>query len=55
MITQVEVSLLLNLANYYNKYIPKYNIVFICFGAEEAGLKGSKYFTNYPLINLKKS
>ena len=48
------VSLLLNLAYYYSKNTPKYNIVFICFGAEEAGLKGSKYFTNYPLINLEK-
>ena len=48
------VSLLLNLAEYYIKNPPKYNIVFICFGAEEAGLKGSKYFTNYPLLDLDK-
>ena len=48
------VSLLLNLASHYRLNTPKYNMVFICFGAEEAGLKGSKYFTNYPLINLEK-
>ena len=48
------VSLLLNLASYYCINKSKYNMVFICFGAEEAGLEGSKYFTNYPLVNLKK-
>ena len=31
------VSLLLNLASHYSKNTPKYNMVFICFGAEEAG------------------
>ena len=48
------VSLLLNLAAYFNKNKPKYKIIFICFGAEEAGLKGSKYFTKYPLLKLGK-
>ena len=48
------VSLLLNLASYFSKKSNKYNIVFICFGAEEAGLKGSKYFTEHPLLDLKK-
>lgn len=28
------------------------NFLFICFSAEEAGLIGSKYFTNHPTINL---
>ena len=48
------VSLLLNLASYYSINPHKYNIIFICFGAEEAGLKGSKYFTEHPLLDLKK-
>ena len=48
------VSLLLNLASYYSKTPNKYNIIFICFGGEEAGLKGSKYFTDHPLLDLKK-
>ena len=48
------VSLLLNLASHYSKTPHKYNIVFICFGAEEAGLKGSKYFTDHPILDLKK-
>tara|TARA_Y100000768_G_scaffold379266_1_gene354743 strand:- start:2209 stop:3447 length:1239 start_codon:yes stop_codon:yes gene_type:complete len=48
------VSLLLNLASYYSINPHKYNIIFICFGGEEAGLKGSKYFTDHPLLDLKK-
>tara|TARA_A200000113_G_scaffold121944_1_gene109643 strand:+ start:12713 stop:13951 length:1239 start_codon:yes stop_codon:yes gene_type:complete len=48
------VSLLLNLASYYSENPHKYNIIFICFGAEEAGLKGSKYFTEHPMLDLKK-
>lgn len=48
------VSLLLNLAKHYSKKTNKYKMVFICFGAEEVGLLGSKYFTDNPLIELKK-
>ena len=48
------VSLLLNLAKYYTTIKCKYNMVFICFGAEETGLKGSKYFIEHPLIDLEK-
>jgi aminopeptidase YwaD len=32
----------------------KYNYVFIAFAGEEAGLVGSKYFTDHPLIRLRK-
>ena len=31
-----------------------YNFLFIAFSAEEAGLIGSKYFTNHPTIDLQK-
>ena len=48
------VSLLLNLAHYYAKHPQPYSIVFICFAGEEAGLIGSKYFTENPLVPLKK-
>ena len=48
------VSLLLNLAHYYAKHPQPYSIVFICFAGEEAGLIGSKYFTENPLVSLKK-
>ncbi|MES2651226.1 MAG: M28 family peptidase [Bacteroidota bacterium] len=46
------VSLLLSLARYYAKNPPSYTVAFICFGAEEAGLIGSKYFTENPLLKL---
>src|SRR5690606_24991792 len=49
------VSMLLELASYYavpeNK--PEYSIVFMAFGAEEAGLIGSKFYVNHPLFPLK--
>ena len=47
------VSLLLNLAHYYATHPQKYTIGFICFAGEEAGLIGSKYFTENPLVPLK--
>ncbi len=47
------ISLLLNLAQYYAKHPQKYSIGFICFAGEEAGLMGSKYFTENPLVPLK--
>ena len=47
------VSLLMNLAHYYATHPQKYSIGFICFSVEEAGLIGSKYFTENPLVPLK--
>ncbi len=47
------VALLLNLAHYYASHPQKYSIGFICFAGEEAGLIGSKYFTENPLVPLK--
>ncbi len=47
------VSLLLNLAHYYASHPQKYSIGFVCFAGEEAGLIGSKYFTENPLVPLK--
>jgi aminopeptidase YwaD len=46
------VSLLLNLAKYYAANPQPYSIGFICFAGEEAGLIGSKYFTEHPMIPL---
>jgi Zn-dependent M28 family amino/carboxypeptidase len=48
------VSLLLNLAKYYAKHPQPYTIGFILFSGEEAGLVGSKYFSENPLVNLNK-
>jgi len=47
------ISLLLNLAHYYAAHPQPYSIGFICFAGEEAGLIGSKYFTEHPLLSLK--
>jgi aminopeptidase YwaD len=49
------VSMLLTLAEYYAKHpLKKKNVLFIAFGGEEAGLIGSKYFVDNPLIDLKR-
>ncbi len=48
------VSLLLNLARYYALHPQPYSIGFILFSGEEAGLVGSKYFAENPLVDLKK-
>lgn len=48
------VSVLLNLAKYYQAHPAKYSVAFIFFSGEEAGLLGSKYFSNNPLFPLSK-
>ncbi|MFI5451607.1 M28 family metallopeptidase [Pedobacter sp. UC225_61] len=48
------VSFLLSLAKYYAANPQKYTIAFICFAGEEAGILGSKHFTENPLIDLQK-
>jgi aminopeptidase YwaD len=49
------VALLLELAAHYARpeNRPGYSVVFLLFGAEEAGLVGSRYFVAHPLIPLK--
>ena len=47
------VSFLLSLAKYYAENPQKYTIAFICFAGEEAGILGSKYFTENPLVPLR--
>lgn len=47
------VSLLLNLAKHYSQHPQPYTIAFICFSGEEAGLIGSKYFTEHPIIPME--
>jgi aminopeptidase YwaD len=50
------ISLLLELAHFYSlpENQPEYSIFFMGFGAEEAGLLGSKYFTEHPYFSLKR-
>lgn len=44
---------MLSLAKYYAAHPQPYSMAFIAFSGEEAGLLGSKYFTENPLIPLK--
>ena len=46
------VAMLLNLAAYFTAHPPRYSIAFIAFTGEEAGLLGSSYFVENPLMNL---
>ncbi len=48
------VATMLDLASYYSANKPCYDIYFIAFAGEEAGLLGSKYFVDHPLIDLRK-
>ena len=46
-------ALLLSLAKYYAAHPAKYSIGFILFAGEEAGLVGSKYYSENPIVPLK--
>lgn len=48
------IAIILDLARHYSKpeNQPGHSIMFIAFGAEEAGLVGSKYYTENPLFPL---
>ncbi|TGD81914.1 M20/M25/M40 family metallo-hydrolase [Hymenobacter wooponensis] len=49
-------AMLLELAAHYarSENRPNYSLVFIAFGAEEAGLVGSNYFVDHPLMPLER-
>jgi len=48
------VAMLLNLAKYYSKNKPAFDMLFIAFGGEELGLIGSSYFVKNPLVELSR-
>jgi aminopeptidase YwaD len=48
------ISGLLDLVKYYKAHPPKYTIVFVFFAGEEAGLLGSKFFTENAPLDLKR-
>ncbi len=48
------VSVLLNLAKYYKTHPLKYSVAFIFFSGEEAGLLGSRYYSEHPVFPLSK-
>jgi hypothetical protein len=45
-------ALMLYLARYFAQHPQKYSIAFFAFSGEEAGLLGSKYFTEHPVVPL---
>jgi hypothetical protein len=47
-------AMLLEMARYYKLNPAKVNIVFIAFSGEEAGLLGSRYYTENPVFDLAK-
>lgn len=47
------VSMLLELAHALATHPPRYSVAFIAFGAEEAGLIGSKFYVDHPLFPLR--
>ena len=47
-------AMLISMANYFKNNPSDFNILFIAFAGEEAGLVGSKYFTENPILKLKK-
>lgn len=49
------VALLLDLAKQFQQKPSKYSVLFIAFAGEEAGLIGSKYYTENPLVPLEKT
>ncbi len=46
-------AMLISMAKYFVENPPKYNIVFMAFAGEEAGLLGSKHYVNNPLFPLE--
>lgn len=46
------ISMLLGLAKYYATHPQPYTMAFTCYAGEEAGILGSKYFTEHPLVPL---
>lgn len=46
-------AMLITMAKYFMENPVDYNVMFIAFAGEEAGLVGSKYFTEFPMIKLK--
>lgn len=46
-------AMLFTMAKYFKENPSSYNVMFIAFAGEEAGLVGSKYFVEHPLLNLK--
>lgn len=49
------VAMMLDFVRMYRFHPPKYSIIFIAFAGEEAGLVGSKYYVEHPIVPLEKT
>ena len=47
-------AMLFTMANYFKSNPAEFNLLFVAFAGEEAGLVGSEYFVNHPPLKLKK-
>ncbi len=47
-------AMLITMAKHFKENPSDYNILFVAFAGEEAGLVGSKFFTENPILKLKK-
>jgi aminopeptidase YwaD len=47
-------AMLLSMAKYFKENRPNFNVLFIAFAAEEAGLKGSEFYVQHPVYPLNK-
>lgn len=47
-------AMLMEMANYFQAHRPDYNVLFIAFAGEEAGLLGSQYYVDNPVYPLEK-
>jgi len=48
------VAMIIEMAKYFKTHPQKFDVAFIAFAGEEAGLLGSKYFVENPMFDLKK-
>lgn len=48
------IAMMLTLMKYFSENKPEYSVLFIAFGGEEAGLLGSKYYVENPIIPLNR-
>ncbi len=49
------IAMLLDIAKYFKRNTPKYNVLIIAFAGEEAGLIGSRYYVEHPKVSLSKT
>ncbi len=48
------IAMMLTLMKYFSENNPEYSVLFIAFGGEEAGLLGSRYYVENPIVPLNK-